>query len=58
VWMGPTPLSYVPAADFDGDGMTDPAGFDALTFTIWYYESSTSTWKTICLGAGTYTIEN
>jgi len=58
VWMGGTPLSYVAAADFDGDGMTDPAGFDSVAHLIWYLPSGGGGWTTFDMGAGTYTIVN
>ena len=56
--MGSTPLSYVPAADFDGDGITDPAGFDPATHRIWWLPSGGGGWSMFDMGVGTYTIVN
>ena len=43
----------VTISDFDGDGKSDPAKFDASTNTLSYLASSTATWQDVDMGAGT-----
>jgi len=56
VYMGAGTLTYIPAADFDGDELTDPAHFVAATNTAWALMSGTGVWGGMWLGPGTYTI--
>ena len=44
--------------DFDGDGITDPAKFDAATGTLSWLKSSTGNWDSADLGTGTYDLVN
>jgi len=41
---------YIPASDFDGDGITDPAKYVAAAGAVWYYGSADSTWHGVYMG--------
>ena len=43
-----------PIADFDGDGMSDPAKFYSGTGTVWWLASSTGSWDGMWLGGDTF----
>ena len=43
-----------PPADFDGDGMSDPAKFYSGTGTVWWLASSTGSWDGMWLGGDTF----
>jgi len=51
-----TPLSYIAAVDFDGDGITI-RGFDPVAHRIWWLPSDVGGWSCSTSG-GTYTIVN
>jgi len=54
-YLGPGTWSMVDGSDFEGDGRTDPAHFDALVNALWYRESRDGAWHGIYMGPGTYT---
>jgi hypothetical protein len=56
--MGPGTLTYVAAADFDGDSKTDPAEFVPAAGALWWHKSSTGTWDGLGLGSGVYDVVN
>ena len=57
-WMGSGTFTYVPGCDFNGDGKTDPARYDASTHTLSWLNVGTGTWTDIDMGTGTYTLVN
>ena len=50
--------SYVPGCDFNGDGRTDPARYDAGTHSLAWLDVGTGTWTNIDMGRGIYTLAN
>ncbi len=58
VYLGPGTFTYVPAADFDGDGKTDPAKFDIGSKVLWWLKSSTGLWDGVYMGTETYDVVN
>jgi hypothetical protein len=57
VWLGGGTFTFVGGNDFDGDGITDPAKFDASTGTLSWLASSTGTWDSAEMGTDTDTYE-
>jgi hypothetical protein len=56
--LGPDSFQYVSASDFNGDGRTDPAKYDASTHRLSWLNVSTGIWTDIDMGTGTYTVVN